>query len=113
MRPRGNTKDSLWWLCRGCGSRWEWVPISKYEPEMGKLAVSNDYLTFGKYSGYTYQFVWDTDKSYCNMAMQFAEMEQASFLHKRFAEFLAEKERDEGFSLVDWEPPAGRLDMEL
>ena len=113
MKHRGNKADNLWWLCQACGQRWKRIPIQKYEPQSTEPITGYDLITYGKYSGHTYQYVWEVGKPFCQMTMNLAEVEQASYLHKRFAEYLAMKEQEEGYKLVDWEAPAGHLDMEL
>ena len=113
MKGRGNTETSLWWLCQACGSRWERIKLSKYEPEKDSPLSDRDLITFGRYTGHTYLSAWSLDKPWCQIQMMLAEQEDASYLNKRFAQYLVQKEIDENIQLSDWETPAGRLDMEL
>ena len=113
MKGRGNKGENLWWLCQACGSRWERIPLSRYEPQRDNPLCDLDLITFGRYTGHTYLSVWQLDKPWCQIQMMFAEQEDASYLNKRFAQYLVQKEIDENIQLSEYEIPAGRLDMEL
>ena len=113
MAGRGNTATSLWWLCKACGQRWKRIPLSQYEPNKNSPLCDLDLITFGKYTGHTYLSVWNLDKHWCQVQMMIGETEDASFLNKRFASYLIQKEIDENINLSEYEVPAGRLDMEL
>ena len=109
MAPRGK----YWWTCKACGSRWERIPIANFEPKKGSSIHDNDLITWGKYTGHTYLYVWNQDKHWCSLALMMGEQEEASYLNTRFATYLAHKELEEGMKLSEYEIPAGRLDMEL
>ena len=99
----------MWWTCAACGKRWERIPLTEFEPSMSNPLDDNDILTFGKHLGYTYLQVWKQDPNYCQWVLETAEMGDASPQLKRFAHYVAQKERQEGFPEI----PAGRFDEEL
>ena len=113
MKGRGNLSSSLWWMCAACGQRWKRIPLSQYEPKKAEPLSDLGLITFGKYTGHTYLSAWNLDKNWCQLQMMIGETEDASFLNKRFAQYLVQKEIDENIQLSEYEIPAGRIDMEL
>ena len=107
MSGRGGRGDLKWWICQACGTRWERVPLSKFET----TAQPNckDLLTFGRHAGKTYDFVYLNHINYCEWILKTAESgDDACDQLIKFARYLATREvRDPG------DIPAGRMDEEL
>ena len=107
MSGRGGRGDLKWWICQACGTRWERVPLSKFETTAQPSC--KDLLTFGRHAGKTYDFVYRNHINYCEWILKTAESgDDACDQLIKFARYLATREvRDPG------DIPAGRMDEEL
>jgi hypothetical protein len=107
MSGRGGRADQKWWSCQACGTRWERIPLSKFETT--SQPSCKDLLTFGKHAGKTYDFVYLNHINDCEWILKTAESgDDACAQLVKFARYLATREaRSPG------DIPAGRMDEEL
>ena len=106
MQARGGRNNLQWWNCQACGTRWERIPLSKFEdiPISGKTKV-----TFGKNAGMTYDEVYQQHPSYCNWVITTAEVGDSPDVSLvKFARYLVTLE-----ARSPEDVPAGRMDEEL
>ena len=107
MFGRGGRGGQIWWTCTGCGNRWERVPLSKFETT--SPSSDKDLLTFGKYLGKSYDYVYLNDPQYCGWVLMTAESgDSPSPQLIKFAKYLATREIRRAEDV-----PAGRMDEEL
>ena len=91
MVRRGN-KNSQWWTCTQCMTRWERLPLESLEPKAA-TTKDTDLVTFGQYEGKTYLEVFQ-DPTHAQYVLMTAEQDpKASPAVKRLARYLVEKER--------------------
>ena len=106
MSGRGGRADHKWWSCQACGTRWERIPLSKFETT--SQPSCKDLLTFGKHAGKTYDFVYLNHINYCEWILKAESGDDACAQLVKFARYLATREaRSPG------DVPAGRMDEEL
>ena len=107
MLGRGGRAEQKWWCCQACGTRWERIPLSKYETN--DAATGKDILTWGRNAGKTYDTVYTMHPDYCLWIMQTAESgDDACAQLIKFARYLATREARNPDDI-----PAGRMDEEL
>ena len=89
MKARGN-RDSKWWTCLQCNSRWERIPIT----ERQGIPSSKETVTFGKYAGYAMGAIYANDKPYCEWALRTIESGDQPKTQgiRRLAEYIATRE---------------------
>jgi hypothetical protein len=93
MKARGN-KNSQWWTCVMCQSRWE--RLSLPNAETSGEPQDDEMLTFGKHAGLTMAQMYQTKKDYCRWALATAETEPAaSDGLLRLARYVAHQEAQE------------------
>ena len=90
MKARGN-KQSKWWTCMGCQSRWKRLDLDSAEPTGGPTA--DEVVTFGKYQGATFATVAQ-DTMYCHwVRMTLENGDEAAPGMERLAIYLTELEK--------------------
>ena len=105
---RGSGRDKCW-TCRECLRRWERLPLSHFEPK-GATPENADLITFGRYMGQNYQYVWNEDSNYCQWILQTLETgEDCSTAMKRFGQYIVMMERTLGFEEVQ----SAKMDVAL
>ena len=62
MLRRGNGKTP-WWTREGCKMRWERRLVSTFERTGDP--ISEEYVTFGKFAGYTMGHLYENENDYC------------------------------------------------
>ena len=108
MLGRGGRNDLKWWICQACGTRWERLPLVKFE-STGAQPRCKDLITFGMHCGKTYDTVYLNHPEYCDWILRTAESgDDASAVLKKFARYLATREVRDPMDV-----PAGRMDEEL
>ena len=109
MQARGGRNDLRWWCCQACGTRWDRIPLSKYEPTQTTQSSGKDLVTFGKHAGKTYDQVLQSYPGYCEWVMKTAEEgDDVGVQLIKFARYLATREARSAEDV-----PAGRMDEEL
>ena len=109
MQARGGRNNLQWWNCQACGTRWERIPLSKFEstpdiPISGKTKV-----TFGRHAGLTYDEVYQQHPSYCGWVINTAEVgDDPGESLVKFARHLVTREARQPEDV-----PAGRMDEAL
>jgi len=89
MIPRGN-KLNKWWTCRKCLSRWERMDTVEVTATSGQVSHL-DLMTFGKYTGDTFQSVAQNHREYCIWAQRTVEEDpRTSGGLQRFVRYLDE-----------------------
>jgi hypothetical protein len=108
MHGRGGRGEKKWWSCPLCGTRWERIPLVNLEAKT-ELPGPMDRITFGRYTGKTYQTVHLQHPEYCDWILRTAETgDNPSQQLLRLAKYLATKEARSTEDI-----PAGRMDGEL
>jgi hypothetical protein len=59
------SRRSQWWVCKLCGGRWARREINQTSSE----ATGQTRITFGKYNGYTYDWLMRNQGAYCQWVM--------------------------------------------
>jgi hypothetical protein len=93
LKRRGN-KNSGWWTCIACNSRWERKSVDEIHQDVqGK---DTDLVGFGAHANKTYRQVYETEKGYCRWVLMTAEVvEEWSPALARVAKDLVKKESQE------------------
>ena len=92
--------------------RWERIPVENFEKQLIEITTDRDLITFGKYAGKTYRWVFTKDPAYCEWIIQTVDhdRETSCTQMKRLGSYLVGKHAQMGgFPEV----PAGVLDKEL
>ena len=92
MKARGN-RDTKWWTCLLCNSRWERTPLREHQGP----ATSKETATFGKYAGHTLGQIYQNDKQYCEWVLRTIESgdKPKSTGIMRLAQYIATREAAE------------------